>query len=107
EVGLAVARGDRGPAYAEALDLLLDHRKHLVGALDALASAGVTELSAIQWVHLQDRVRDTVVGIVCGMALDGLGLRKDLVLVGLAWTDDGRTKVSGRCPNAMAPRGVD
>jgi single-stranded-DNA-specific exonuclease len=109
EVGLAVAGGDRDPAgaYGEALDLLLDHRKHLAGALDVLARTGVHERTAVQWVHLEDRVRDTVVGIVCGMALDGLGLRRDLALVGFAWTPDGQTKVSTRGPHELQGRGLD
>lgn len=107
EVGLAVARGDRGAAYQEALDLLLDHRQHLVGALDAFANRGVTQAAAIQHVHLQDAVLDTVVGIVCGMALEGLGLRRDLALVAFAWTPDGRTKVSSRSPHELQARGID
>ena len=107
EVGLAVARGDRGPAYAEALELLLGHRKHLAGALDAFAAAPLTEGVAVQWVHLQDKVLDTVVGIVCGMALDGLGLRRDLALLGFAWTPDGMTKVSSRSPFELQARGID
>jgi RecJ-like exonuclease len=107
EVGLAVARGDRGAAYQEALSLLLDHRKHLAGAMDAFARSGVTERTALQWVHLQDRVLDTVVGIVCGMALDGLGLRRDLALIGFAWTPDGKTKVSSRSTAELQARGLD
>lgn len=107
EIGLAVARGDRGPALAEALELLVDHRKHLSGALDEFNRRGVREERAIQWVHLQDAVRDTVVGIVCGMALDGLGLRRDLALLAFAWTPDGRTKVSSRAPAELQSRGID
>ncbi len=104
EVGLAVARGDRGKMYDQALGLLTGHRQHLVKSLDAFRTAGVEERTGIQWVHLQDQVRDTVVGIVCGMALDGLGLRKDIPLIGLAYTDDGRTKISGRAPNEIQGR---
>lgn len=107
EVGLAVARGDRGAAYQEALSLLLDHRRHLTSALDAFAASGVTERTAVQFVHLEDRVLDTVVGIVCGMALDGLGLRRDLALLGFAWTPDGKTKVSARSPHELQARGID
>lgn len=107
DVGLAVARGDRAAAYQEALGLLLDHRKHLVGALDAFAQRGVTEATAIQHLHLQDAVLDTVVGIVCGMALESLGLRRDLALVAFAWTPDGRTKVSSRSPHELQARGID
>ncbi|MEA3189530.1 MAG: single-stranded-DNA-specific exonuclease [Thermoplasmata archaeon] len=99
EVGLAVARGDRAAAYQEALALLVDHRKHLVGSLGHLAAAGVRDGVALQWVDVEDRVRDTVLGIVCGMALGGdMGLRQDRPIVGFAWTPDGRTKVSTRLP---------
>jgi len=105
DVGLALARGDRGAAYAEALGLLTDHRKHLAGALDAFARCGVQERPSLQWVHLRDAVRDTVVGIVAGMALGGaLELRKDRPLVAFAWTPDGRTKVSGRAPHEVRGR---
>jgi single-stranded-DNA-specific exonuclease len=107
EIGFAVARGDRGESYGAAVGLLLDHRKHLVGALDSFTRSALTESPNLQWVHLQDRVLDTIVGIVCGMALDGLGLRRDRVLVGLAWTPDGRTKVSARAPRELMPRGID
>jgi single-stranded-DNA-specific exonuclease len=105
DVGIAVARGDRGAAYAEALELLLDHRRHLVAALDAFARSGVQERPSLQWVHLRDAVRDTVVGIVAGMALGGaLELRRDRPLVAFAWTPDGRTKVSSRAPGEARGR---
>ncbi|MGB0651571.1 MAG: DHHA1 domain-containing protein [Thermoplasmatota archaeon] len=104
DVGLAVARGDRDDAYQKALGLLTGHRQHLAGALRAFEGVGVTQHVAIQTVHLEDKVRDTVVGIVCGMALDSLDLRQDLALLGFAHTPDGRTKVSSRCPRALAGR---
>jgi len=103
-IGLAVARGDRAAAFQQALSLRDDHKKHLVRSLDAFAQAGVAQLLAVQWVHLEDRVRDTVVGIVCGMALDGLGLRRDMPLIGFAHTPDGRTKVSSRAPHELKGR---
>lgn len=106
-VGLAVARGDRGDGLEAAMDLLGGHRKHLVGALDAFARHGVTETPSLQWVHLRDEVRDTVVGIVCGMALGSLDLRQDRPLLGFAHTPDGRTKVSSRAPSLAAAAGID
>ncbi len=102
--GIAVAQGDRGAALDDAMGLLLGHRQHLVKSLDAFRLAGVKDGQGIQWVHLRDHVRDTVVGIVAGMALDGLGLRRDRPLVALAFTDDTRTKVSGRAPHEIQGR---
>lgn len=103
-IGLAVARGDRDAAYQEALSLRDDHKKHLVKSLEAFGKVGVQETDALQWAHLEDHVRDTVVGIVCGMALDGLGLRRDKPLIGFAHTPDGRTKVSSRAPHELKGR---
>ncbi len=107
EVGLAVARGDRDAAYAEALDLLTGHRRNLASSLEAFAQAGVEERTAIQVVHVGDRVLDTVVGIVAGMALSALGLARDKALVAFAHTPDGRTKVSTRSPHELEARGID
>lgn len=103
-IGLAVARGDRGEAYMEALGLRDGHKRNLVRSLDAFGKVGVNEETAVQWAHLEGHVRDTVVGIVCGMALDGLGLRRDMPLIGFAHTDDGRTKVSSRAPHELKGR---
>ncbi|MGB1697994.1 MAG: DHHA1 domain-containing protein [Thermoplasmatota archaeon] len=107
DIGIAVVRGNRTDAFAECLDLLKGHRRHLAGALEEVGKAGVTELDHVQHVHLQDNVRDTVVGIVCGMALDALSLNKQKALIGFAHTPDGRTKVSSRAPAPLQNRGVD
>lgn len=106
DIGIAVARGDRDArgAYGDALDLLDGHRKHLVSALESLAAAGVKQANALQWVHLEDKVLDTVVGIVAGMALGSLGLPRDRPLIAFAHTPDGRTKVSSRAPHELAGR---
>lgn len=104
DVGIAVARGDRDAAYQEAMGLLDGHRKHLVGALAAFTDCPVTQAVAIQWVHLGDRVLDTVVGTVAGMALASLGLPRDKPLVAFAHTPDGRTKVSTRAPHELGGR---
>lgn len=104
EVGLSVAAGDRGEAFEQALGLLTGHRRHLASSVSAFVDAGIREESAIQWTHVQDRVRDTVVGIVCGMALDGLGLRRDMPLLAFAHTDQERTKVSSRAPHEIQGR---
>jgi single-stranded-DNA-specific exonuclease len=107
DIGIAVVRGDRTDAYGECLELLTGHRRHLATALNAFSVEGITELEHIQYIHLGDKVRDTVVGIVCGMALDALNLSKQKALIGFANTPDGRTKVSSRSPAPLQARGID
>lgn len=107
DIGLAVARGDRAEAYRAALELLQGHRRHLVGALESFARHPVRSGTCVQWVHLEADVLDTVVGIVAGMALEAMALRRDQVLVAFAHTPDGRTKASARSPHELVTRGAD
>ena len=104
EIGLAVAGGDRAGALDEAMQLLAGHRQHLAIAVGKMAARGITNQGSIQWVNMEADVHDTVVGIVCGMALEGLSLRRDAPLLGLAYTPDGATKVSSRAPGALQGR---
>lgn len=101
DIGLAVARGDRGAAYAEARDLRQAHSKHLMAGLDALLTR-IEEREGCFVVHAQHHVRDTLIGILCGMAVDRLGAAKPLI--GTAHAAADRTKVSSRLPATLRGR---
>lgn len=107
EIGLAVCLGDRGPALKKARALLADHRRNLVEGLQLVAEQGITEREWIQWFHAGDGIRDTIVGIVTGMALGKQGARRDLPLVGFATTPEGEVKVSARGTRDLVERGLD
>jgi RecJ-like exonuclease len=101
DVGLAVARGDRAAAYAEARDLRQAHSKHLMAGLDQLLSR-LEEHASCFVAHAGDSVRDTLIGILCGMAVDRLGAAKPLI--GTAHSAADRTKVSSRLPASLRGR---
>lgn len=107
DIGLAVCLGDRGNALKKARSLLADHRRNLVEGLQLIADVGITERDWIQWFHAQDGIRDTIVGIVAGMALGKEGTRRDIPLVGFARTPDGEVKVSARAMRDLVDRGLD
>jgi RecJ-like exonuclease len=107
DVGLAICRGERGPVYREALELLRDHRAHLVNGLQVVRERGLTTLPTLQWFDAGDQIRDTVVGIVAGMLYGVEGVRRDLPIVGFARTEDGHTKVSARANRDLVRRGVN
>jgi single-stranded-DNA-specific exonuclease len=103
EVGLAVCRGDRGAAYEAARELLAEHRRNLSAGIEWVESEGVTRAEHVQWFHAGTAIRDTIVGIVAGMALGNDGVAADRPIVGFAEKRDGEgIKVSARGPGRLA-----
>ena len=109
DVGLAVCLGDRGDALDRARTLLRTHRKNLSEGLDLVKSEGVTVEENLKWFDAGTRIRETIVGIVAGMALGAGGVRADRPIVAFAskGADDGDVKVSARAPYALVRRGLD
>ncbi len=105
EIGYRVCRGDRAEALEEAFKLLAGHREHLVSSLDWIEQVGLSQLDAIQWFHAEDKIRDTVVGIAAGIALQASGNRQ-MPILAFAFAPDG-VKVSARAPRELVARGLD
>ncbi len=105
EVAYRVCRGDRGEALEEAFRLLAGHREHLVSSLDWIEQVGLSRLDAIQYFHAEDKIRDTVVGIAAGIALQASGNRR-MPILAFAFAPDG-VKVSARAPRELVARGLD
>jgi len=116
DVGLAVCLGDRDAALSRARTLLRNHRKNLSEGVDLVKSEGVTVEDNVQWFDAGTRIRETIVGIVAGMALGADGVRRDRPIVAFAnkggATDgdadsDGEVKVSARGSHALVRQGLD
>ncbi|GAB6860740.1 DHHA1 domain-containing protein [Haloplanus litoreus] len=113
DVGLAVCLGDRGAALDRARTLLRNHRKNLSEGLELVKSTGVTVENHVQWFDAGTRIRETIVGIVAGMALGADGVRRDRPIVAFATVepdganDAGEVKVSARGSHALVRRGLD
>lgn len=105
KVGLAVARGDRGDALASAKSLLQGHRRNLVDSVQEVDDE-VEDHGILQVFHAGSRIRETVVGIVCGMLYQN-GLDRDRPVVGFADADPGEVKVSSRGTRDLVGAGLD
>ncbi|WP_152039419.1 DHHA1 domain-containing protein [Salinigranum salinum] len=107
DVGLAVCLGDRGPALDRARHLLRTHRRNLSEGLQWVKTEGVTVEEHVQWFDAGSRIRETIVGIVAGMAVGSSGVRHDLPILAFADAGDGELKVSARGSHALVRRGLD
>src|SRR5881397_3912493 len=105
EIGYRVCRGDRAEALEQALRLLAGHREHLVSSLVWIEQVGLSRLDAVQYFHAEDKIRDTVVGIAAGIALQSTGNRQ-MPMLAFAYAPGG-VKVSARASRELVARGLD
>ncbi|USZ66808.1 DHH family phosphoesterase [Halorussus salilacus] len=107
DVGLAVCLGDRGDALERARTLLSEHRRNLSEGLQWVKSEGVTREENLQWFHAGGRIRETIVGIIAGMAVGADGVERGTPIVAFAEKNDEEVKVSARGTPSLTRRGLD
>ncbi|MXR20111.1 DHH family phosphoesterase, partial [Halobacterium bonnevillei] len=107
DVGLAVCLGERGDPLDAARELLREHRRNLSEGLDWVRTEGVTVEDDLQWFHAEDRIRETIVGIVAGMALGSDATESDRPIIGFGTKSDEEVKVSARATSKLVDRGLD
>ena len=107
DVGLAVCLGDRGDALAEARRLLRNHRRNLSEGLQWVKSEGVTHEANLQWFDAGSRIRETIVGIVAGMAIGSPAVDRSKPMIAFAEESATELKVSSRGSHALVRQGLD
>ena len=107
DVGLAVCLGDRDEALDRARQLLRNHRRNLSEGLEWVKTEGVTVEDNLQWFDAGSRIRETIVGIVAGMAVGAPGIRRDRPIIAFAEKSDSEIKVSARGSHQLIREGLD
>ena len=107
DVGLAVCLGDREEALERARRLLTNHRRNLSAGLETVKRTGVERTEHLQWFDAGEEIRETIVGIVAGMALGTDGVDPDRPIVAFARKNDDEVKVSARGTGRLVGRGLD
>ena len=107
DVGLAVCLGDREEALDRARQLLRNHRRNLSEGLNWVKTEGVTTETHIQWFDAGSEIRETIVGIVAGMAVGAPGVRRDLPIIAFAEKSETEIKVSARGSHRLVRNGLD
>ena len=107
DVGLAVCLGDRTEALSRAKRLLRNHRRNLSEGIQRIKEQGVTLHDHIQSVDAGDTIRETIVGIVAGMALGSDGIPADRPIFALAEKNEDEHKVSARGTGRLVGEGLD
>jgi len=98
EVGVSVCLGDRGKNLAVARDLLESHRRQLAAGLEYLAGKGIESQSNLYFFDAEGEIKESIVGVVAGMAYGARIIPPDKPVLGFASDRDDPTmlKVSAR-----------
>jgi single-stranded-DNA-specific exonuclease len=134
KMGMEVCKGDRDPHLKEALKMLGSHRRYLSESIGLLVhpkpSGAITEVDAapigagkipddsimivpfgknIRYFQADERIPDTIVGIVAGMYLGSNHEIADRPLIGMAPAQDDpeKVKVSARGTKELVRMGLD
>ncbi|RZH68970.1 single-stranded-DNA-specific exonuclease RecJ [Natrinema altunense] len=107
DVGLGVCLGDRDGALERARQLLREHRRNLSAGIDLVTSEGATQEEHVQWFHASDEIRETIVGIVAGMAMGNAGISRSKPIIAFAEKNEEEVKVSARGTHSLVRQGLD
>ncbi|SFF76595.1 RecJ-like exonuclease [Halopelagius inordinatus] len=107
DVGLAVCLGNRDGALESARTLLRNHRRNLSEGLQWVKNEGTTVEDHVQWFDAGTRIRETIVGIVAGMAVGSGGISRDKPILAFAEKSDSEVKVSARGSHVLVREGLD
>ena len=107
DVGLAVCLGNRDGALDRARRLLANHRRNLSEGIDWVSDHGVEKQPYVQYFDAGEEIRETIVGIVAGMAFGTSGIDRDRPIVAFAAKSDTELKVSARGTAQLVNRGLD
>ncbi|QLK24640.1 DHH family phosphoesterase [Natrinema zhouii] len=107
DVGLGVCLGDRDGALERARQLLREHRRNLSNGIDLVTREGATQEEHVQWFHASDEIRETIVGIVAGMAMGNAGISRSKPIIAFADKNDDEVKVSSRGTHSLVRQGLD
>ena len=106
-VGLSVCLGDRGDAMAEAQGVLGEYRIAIAQALDWVQmNDKVEEQEHIYVITAEDKVNDTVIGVVSGVLLGQGILKSKKPIVATAFTEDDQLKISTRGLDELVKAGL-
>lgn len=106
-IGFQVCLGDRGEYYSQALALLQEHRKNLAEGIHLMQTEGLHEYQNFYFFDAENKIKDSIVGIVAGMLYGSGGVKTDKPIVAFSRHEDGSIKVSARATSELIRNGVN
>ncbi len=101
DVGLSICLGDREKKLNLARQFLDLYRTQIIDGLNYLREKDPIFYGNLQYFYAKDRIKDTMIGTILGIAVSSGILSNNHVNLGLANTDNHKIKVSARISPQM------
>lgn len=106
DIGVEVAKGNRGIYFDKLMSLLKTHRRKLARGIGLIESRGIEKMDNLQYFD-GTGISDTLVGTVAGLLLGSEGIDPYTPIIGYTPTDDRNIKVSLRCSKLLIGRKIN
>lgn len=108
QLGVEVCLGDRQNALHKARNLLETYRRMLREGIDYLTQTGVTPMENLYYFDSGDRIQESIVGVIAGMAYGARIIPPDKPVLAFALDSEnpGMLKVSARANWTLVRRGI-
>jgi single-stranded-DNA-specific exonuclease len=108
DIGVRVCLGERGEHWLKAQSLLERHRRLLAEGLEYLEDKGVTEISNLSFFDGGGKIRESIIGVIAGMAYGARIIPTDKPILAFAQdsNDEQFLKVSARATWSLVRRGI-
>lgn len=108
-IGVAICMGERGNLFRKSEMVLKEYREQLALGLRWLTDDpdAIIKHKLIQSFHAKNRIPDTIVGNIAGMALNSRLLDWTKPVIAFVYSRDGQVKVSARTTKRIVDAGAD
>ncbi|MBM3309503.1 MAG: DHH family phosphoesterase [Candidatus Altiarchaeales archaeon] len=108
EIGVEVCIGDRGSSLHKARSLLEVYRKMLREGIEYLSNKGVESMENLYFFDAGDRIQESIVGVIAGMAYGARIIPPDKPVLAFALDSDDNSmlKVSARANWGLIRKGI-
>ena len=107
ELGIKVCIGDREEHFQEAKALLQIHRRMLRKGIEYIQKKGVISMKNIYTFDGDDKIKDTLIGVVAGMLYGAQVIKNDKPVIATVTDEEGKVKASGRGTWNLVRKGLD
>lgn len=107
-LGIAICLGDRGDEFKKALDNLTEYKKNIAEYLNWFQEEKVVkEKKAILYFHGGEKIIENMIGTITSIATSSDLVKSDKPLIGIAFSDNNNSKISGRGNTKLVKKGLD
>jgi single-stranded-DNA-specific exonuclease len=107
DIARRVCMGDRSIYLEKAMALLVQHRTELRNGIQLMQSQGVAEFKNFYFFDAEDKIKDSIIGIVAGMMYGSGNIPPNKPIIAFSRPNESEIKASGRGTSDLVRKGLN